>query len=163
MPEFFDQPKRSGSMKRNLKYHAHVPINQVRGTQAELNGVNTTLHDIGRDGFSITCDQQHLSILLPTCASICLKSPVQFESGFSLPGQDNYRITTLCEAFGVRRLSRDNFQLNLKFIDVSEKDFAMIDAYIEARMNGKATTKIRESQPKTGTKADVKYSLRKAA
>ena len=146
-------------MKRNLIHHTHIPIAKERADKATLlNGVRTKLQSIGRDGFSIICDQQRLTELLPNPVSVSPKSAVRFTSEFTLPGHDKSMITQ-CEAFYARRLSRDSFQMNLKFIALSAEHIAAIDAFVETCLSGHAvknasgTTALKQQDKSSNVKA----------
>lgn len=128
-------------MKRNLIYHTHIPIVKERADKDTLlNGVRTKLQSIGRDGISIICDQQRLTELLPNPASVSPKSAVRFTSEFTLPGHDK-SMSTECEAFYARRLSRDSFQMSLKFVALSAEHIAAIDSFVETCLSGHAVKK----------------------
>lgn len=111
-----------------------------------LNGVRTKLQSIGRDGFSIICDQERLIELLPNPASVSPKSAVRFICEFNLPGYDKSLITP-CEAFYARRLSRDSFQMSLKFVALSEEQTTIIDAFVAKHLNGNITPQASTTTP----------------
>lgn len=104
-----------------------------------LNGVRTKLQSIGRDGFSIICDQERLIDLLPNPVNVSPKSAVRFTCEFNLPGYDKSLITQ-CEAFYARRLSRDSFQMSLKFLALNEEQNTIIDAFVAKHLSGNAAT-----------------------
>lgn len=126
-------------MKRNLIHHTHIQITKdLANKTTMLNGVKTKLQSIGRDGFSIICNQERLSELLPNPAGVSPKSAVRFTSEFTLPGYEKSMITD-CEAFYARRLSRDCFQMSLKFVALSDEQADMIDEFVSACLGGKMT------------------------
>ncbi len=128
-------------MKRNLIHHTQIPMTKEPvGKTTLLNGVRTKLHCIGRDGFSIICDQKRLIELLPNPATVSPKSAVRFTCEFNLPGYDKTLITP-CEAIYARRLSRDSFQMSLKFTVLTEEQTAIIDAFVEEHLNGNTSSK----------------------
>jgi hypothetical protein len=136
-------------MKRNLIHHAHVPISKERSEKSTLlNGVKTKLHSIGRDGFTIVCDQQKLIELLPNPSAVSPKTAVRFTSEFTLPGFDKSMMTQ-CEAYYARRLSRDSFQMSLKFVALSAEQIEIIDEFVETCFSGNA---IRKSSGTTALK-----------
>lgn len=118
-------------MKRNLIYHTHIHLGEKINILTSKNEtVTTELEAISRDGMTITCDQQTLSALMPNTASVAPKRAVILPVCFTLNQVDD-EIKVQCNVECVRRLSRDMFQLDMRFREISDQDFELIDRYIE--------------------------------
>lgn len=117
-------------MKRNLIYHTHIAIENKVIVSSDTGDIDTKLEAIARDGLTLTCNRETLDKLLPNTAVIAPKQPKTLELSFQLDNQADI-IQSLCEVYCLRRLSRDTFQLDLRFNALEEKHFEQIDHYIE--------------------------------
>jgi len=121
-------------MKRHLIYHTPVELNQTGigndrvsiGTNTHAS-LNTSIQTISKDGMTITCDQHDLQLLLPNRVCISPKQPVQLPISFTL----TKKIQASCNIVCVRRLSKNIFQLELRFNHMKEKDEELLDYHIE--------------------------------
>ncbi len=121
-------------MKRNLIYHTHVPVVAQKRHYSYLANHKVHLSTLSRDGFSITCEAETLRALLPNTRGISPKTPVNFCCQISLQGLAS-EILTQCEAYAIRRLSRSEFQMSLKFAELDERQERMINAYMDRQLN----------------------------
>lgn len=121
-------------MKRNLIYHTQIPAHNSVRTKSADGEFTTQLESIARDGMTLSCDRKTLDQLFPNTASIAPRQPKKLDVDFVLPGS-GHAIKSTCEVFCMRRLSRDVFQLEMRFENLSEKDFEMIDRYIDAGLS----------------------------
>ncbi len=87
----------------------------------------TSIKTISRDGICLNCDQETLQRLLPNTASVAPKQAVKLEVSFKL---ENF-LKIDANVVYVRRLSKDTFQLELRFDHLSVESESEIDAYIE--------------------------------
>jgi hypothetical protein len=118
-------------MKRNLIYHTHIHLGEKIDVLTSKNEtVTTELEALSRDGMTITCDQKTLSALMPNTASVAPKRAVILPVCFTL-NKINDEIKVRCNVVCVRRLSRNIFQLDMRFREISAQDFELIDHYIE--------------------------------
>jgi len=118
-------------MKRNLIYHTHIQPGE--SIQIQANGsesVETELDAISRDSLTVTCSQKTLDILLPNTASVAPKQAVLLPVSFRL-NQSSKEIDAQCSVVSVRRLSKDIFCMDMRFREISTKDYESIDDYIE--------------------------------
>lgn len=122
-------------MKRNLIYHTHIVLDEkVTIENGQQHCAKTDLEAISRDGITMTCNRELLDQLLPNTASIAPKQPVSLRVSFALD-RDREQIKADCHVVGVRRLSRDTFQMMMQFQDISEQHFERVDRYIESALN----------------------------
>lgn len=130
-------------MKRHLIYYTHVKPNHEQNSpihvQARLHEDNDKsvpltciLDRISRDGMTLSCDRMTLNLLLPNKSGIAPKNPVSLETEFSL----NSAIKASCRVVYTRRLSKNEYILELKFHELTEKDMNQIDEFIECSLNG---------------------------
>ncbi len=122
-------------MKRQLIYHTHVNTRQSNQIKVFLHS-NTTksvcsLDRISRDGLTLSCDFVTLQTLMPNKSCIEPKNPISFEASFKL---DNL-IEAKCRIIFARRLAKDKFVLELKFVDISEKGMHQLDSFIEKALH----------------------------
>lgn len=125
------------NMKRNLIYHTHIPLGEKVTIETEQNyTTKTDLESISRDGITVICNQLTLNQILPNAASVAPKQPVALPVSFTL-GQGE-RIKASCNVVAVRRLSKDTFQMVMRFREISEEHFELVDHYIESILNEKS-------------------------
>ncbi len=118
-------------MKRNLIYHTHIQLGESITIRANKHDtVNTELEAISRDGMTVKCDQQTLDLLLPNSASIAPKQAVLLPVSFRLNQKDD-EIDVQCSVISVRRLSKNIFQLSMRFREISAQNYDSINHYIE--------------------------------
>jgi c-di-GMP-binding flagellar brake protein YcgR len=130
------RPTRVGqlkSMKRNLIYHTHIPVNNTVTTKTERGQYTTELGCLSRDGMVLTCNRNTLDKMFPNTVSIAPRQPKKIVAAFTLPG-DTKLIETACEVYSLRRLSRDLFELTMKYDDLSEEDYELVDQYVESKL-----------------------------
>ena len=122
------------NMKRNLIYHTHIQLGEKIEIRANKKSVTQTeLEAISRDGMTVKCNQQTLDLLLPNTPSVAPKQAVILPVSFSLNQLDKV-IDTHCSIISVRRLSKDTFQLDMRFREISAQNYESIDHYIEASL-----------------------------
>jgi hypothetical protein len=121
-------------MKRQLIYHTPISIEEINKSVETVNVmtenntfVRTELKSISRDGINLTCNQHTLHRLLPNSASVSPKQAVQLSVEFDL----DKTVSADCKVVYARRLSKDTFQLELIFIDMSVDSSEALDVYVE--------------------------------
>jgi hypothetical protein len=130
-------------MKRQLIYHTHVITNRQQSkpvqVQTRLIGDNNSsatiscsLDRISRDGMTLSCDELTLNQLMPKKACVAPKNPITLVTDFSL----DEKIHANCRVIYTRRLSKNQFVLELKFFELAERDMNLIDQFIEKCLNG---------------------------
>ena len=122
-------------MKRQLIYHTHVNTEQSNKIKVFLNS-NTAgsvcyLDRVSRDGLTLSCDFDTLQTLMPNKSCIEPKNPISFETSFKL----DKLIEAKCRVIFARRLAKDKFVLELKFIDISEQGMQLLDNFIEKALH----------------------------
>ena len=129
-------------MKKHLIYYTHVITNRhqkdaihvqtrVTDNQNKSQEVSCLLDRISRDGMTLSCDESTLNRLMPKKSSVAPKSPLTLATNFSL----NENIQANCRVICTRRLSKNQFVLELKFFELAEKDMNLIDQFIEKSLN----------------------------
>ena len=121
-------------MKRNLIYHTHIQPGE--NIQIRTNGsesLATELNAISRDSLTVTCDQKTLDLLLPNTSSVAPKQAVILPVSFCL-NQTSSEIDAKCSVVSVRRLSKNIFCMEMRFREISSKNYAVIDHYIEQNL-----------------------------
>jgi c-di-GMP-binding flagellar brake protein YcgR len=81
----------------------------------------------------LTCNRNTLDKMFPNTVSIAPRQPKKIVAAFTLPG-DTKLIETACEVYSLRRLSRDLFELTMKYDDLSEEDYELVDQYVESKL-----------------------------
>ena len=121
-------------MKRQLIYHTPIALDSRAFHTSEASvfsdhGIHehATIKTISRDGICLNCEQNTLHRLLPNTSSVSPKQPVKLEVSFRLESFLQVAANVIC----VRRLSKDTFQLELRFDDLDPRAEAEIDEYIE--------------------------------
>lgn len=121
-------------MKRQLIYHTPIALDaqSYKASEASVlsgQGVHerATIKTISRDGICLNCDQETLHRLLPNTPSVSPKCPVKIEVAFKLESFLQIDADVIC----IRRLSKDTFQLELRFGALDTEAECEIDAYIE--------------------------------
>lgn len=137
-------------MKKNLIYHSHVTTSQSKkvSVKVKTDTTNTTcfLDRVSRDGLTLSCDTETLNKLIPNKASIAPKDPISLSTCFTLD-QD---IQAKCRVIFARRLSKDKFIIELKFVDIDEMDMHSLDGYIERTLRlGTSSTEELNIESKT--------------
>jgi hypothetical protein len=131
-------------MKRQLIYHTPISVDKQNYKESgasvlTLAGTNetATIKTISRDGISLNCDQPTLHKLLPNSSSVSVKQPVKLDVSFKLETLLEVSADVIC----TRRLSKDTFQLELRFSELSPSCEAEIDTYIEQCLYSNGNTK----------------------
>jgi hypothetical protein len=130
-------------MKRHLIYHSHVStrsadyntvcVEACIAGSANKQTATCQLDRISRDSMTLRCDQMTLNQLLPNKSGIAPKNPVSLSTSFHL----DETVQANCRIIYTRRLSKDQFVLELKFSELAEKDQHLIDMFIEKSLRGK--------------------------
>jgi len=135
-------------MKRHLIYHTQISVNDDQAksnpVSIQLNDqseVHSSLESISKDGLTLNCDQQTLHRLLPNNISVSPKQPVLLPVSFTL--YEN--IDTMCNVVYVRRLSKDTFQLEMRFQEISERESDLVDQYVEDTLKRKHAERNQQS------------------
>lgn len=129
-------------MKRHLIYYTHVNTNRnqkdairvqtrVLGEQNQAHGISCLLDRISRDGMTLSCDESTLNQLMPKKSPLAPKNPLTLATMFSLKED----IQAKCRVIYSRRLSKNQFVLELKFFELAERDMDLIDQFIEKSLN----------------------------
>jgi hypothetical protein len=121
-------------MKRQLIYHTPIELNASTYKTNEASvlagkGIyeRATIKTISRDGICLNCDQETLSRLLPNTTSVSPKQPVKLELSFKLSNFLQVSANVIC----VRRLSKNTFQLEMRFDHLDTASESEIDAYVD--------------------------------
>lgn len=120
-------------MKRNLIYHTQISVQNAVTTKTEHGSYATELEALSRDGMVLTCNRKTLDGMFPNTVSIAPRQPKQMTLSFTLPGETEL-IETSCEVYSLRRLSRDLFELTMKYETLSDADFDIVDRYVENKL-----------------------------
>lgn len=124
--------------KRQLIYHTHVPVHDEVVASSEKGEFLSRLEDIAKDGITLSCDRETLDQLLPNTLSIAPRQPKQLEVSFTLP-EESSPIHSHCEVYSLRRLSRNCFQLAMKFMDIAENDLERVTQFIDGNFQKTCT------------------------
>ena len=121
-------------MKRQLIYHTPIALDSRNFKASEASvlsgkGVHerASIKTISRDGICLNCDQATLQRLLPNTCSVSPKQPVKLEVSFKLENFLQIEANVIC----VRRLSKDTFQMEMRFDNLETACESEIDLYIE--------------------------------
>ena len=148
-------------MKRHLIYHTHVITNgqqenairvQTRALGSDMKSEETSclLDRISRDGMTLSCDESSLHQLMPKKSCAAPKNPLSIATNFCLEGN----IQANCRVVFARRLSKNQFILELKFFELAEKDMNLIDQFVEKSLNRQQNSgRTSLSEDKTTEKA----------
>ncbi len=144
-------------MKRQLMFHTHVNTGQSKKisvlVQTEYEQEKCYLDRISRDGLTISCDTKTLQNIMPNKASVAPKDPISMRTTFKL----DKSIHASCRVIFARRLSKDHFVMELKFVDINEQAMQDLDDYIEStlksELQNKDTCKIQTSPSTKSTEA----------
>lgn len=123
-------------MRSSLIYHTPINLsdNQNNNTLAKIvtlksKETNAEIKSISKDGLSLNCDMQTLASILPKGRSVSPKQPVKLNVSFPLESM----IHCICDTIYSRRISKDCFQLELRFDEISEESKEMINNFINSR------------------------------
>lgn len=133
-------------MKRQLIYHTHVDTSQANNIRVNVRSNLTKaicyLDRVSRDGLTLSCDALTLQTLMPNKASVAPKDPISLTTCFTL----SHNIEAKCRVVFARRLSKDQFIMELKFVDISEQHMSGLNDFIEKSLaSGKS--RIRAHKP----------------
>lgn len=121
-------------MKKQLIYHTHINTGLSKkievNVKTELTNALCYLDRISRDGMTLNCDTETLHKLMPNKASVAPKNPITLTTLFSLPKN----IAAKCRVIFARRLSKNQFIMELKFVDIDESAMQHLDDYIEKNL-----------------------------
>jgi len=121
--------------KRNLIYHTPIRVGDTVSVRTQnQETIQTYMEALARDGIVLTCDRETLDALLPNRNMIAPKQAVTLHTTFSLD-PDQGKIESDCDVICVRRLSRDTFQMEMRFQELDDESYAMIDAYVDSALN----------------------------
>jgi hypothetical protein len=148
------------AMKRQLIFHTHVNTNQSKKIAVKVqSGIkqNTCyLDSVSRDGLTLSCDTETLHNLIPNKASVAPKDPISLSTCFTL----DQNIQANCRVIFARRLSKDQFIMELKFVDIDEQAMLNLDHYIERTLRlGLNTTEDHKIQPEPKNKSQEVYKI----
>lgn len=128
-------------MKRQLIYHTYVNTNPSNKIEVCVNTDATetkcNLARVSRDGLSLSCDAETLHKIMPNKTSIAPKDPITTSVLFSLAEN----IEAKCRVILSRRLSKDLFIMDLKFIEINENAMMHLDSYIEEKLRSEIAKK----------------------
>lgn len=128
-------------MKRQLIYHTYVNTNPSNKIEVCVNTDATetkcNLARVSRDGLSLSCNAETLHKIMPNKTSIAPKDPITTSVLFSLAEN----IEAKCRVILSRRLSKDLFIMDLKFIEINENAMMHLDSYIEEKLRSEIAKK----------------------
>mgnify|MGYP000592638217 CR=1 FL=1 len=141
-------------MKRQLIYHTHVntnPSNKIAVcVETDSTKANCYLDRVSRDGLTLSCDTETLHKILPNKASVAPKDPTSLDVLFTL----SENIDAKCRVIFARRLSKNQFIMDLKFIEINESAMLHLDNYIEKNLRSDLSKK-RGTQEQLNTKPQL--------
>ena len=118
-------------MKRQLIYHTHVNTNPsnkiIVKVKTDIESTSCFLDRVSRDGLTLSCNTETLHKLMPNKVSVVPKDPISLSTCFTL----DQNIEASCRVIFARRLSKDQFVMELKFVDIDEQARQHLDSYIE--------------------------------
>lgn len=117
-------------MTRNLIYHTHVPAKDCVIAQTSTGCVETELSAIARDGITLTCNRATLDQLFHNTSCIAPRQPKHITVEFDLPTSEQ-TLEINGEVFSLRRLSREIYQLEMKFETLDEQQRLALNTYID--------------------------------
>lgn len=152
------------AMKRQLIYHTHIDTKQtgIIGVDVRRQDISKkcNIERVSRDGLTLACDSETLSVLMPNKTSVAPKDPVLLDIAFNIP----QKIQAKCRVIFARRLSKNEFILELKFSELSESSMQYLDNFIETLLKGEnlkaESTPI--NQQKSLDRSDLKESQQKS-
>lgn len=121
-------------MKKQLIYHTHV--NTALSNKIEVNiktehsNEKCYLERISRDGLTLNCDTETLHKIMPNKASVAPKDPISLITQFTLLKS----VKAECRVIFARRLSKNKFIIELKFVAMDEIAIQHVDDYIERNL-----------------------------
>lgn len=135
-------------MKRQLIYHTYVNTNPSNKIEVCVNTLSTEtkcyLARVSRDGLSLSCNAETLHSIMPNKTSIAPKDPIALSVLFTLAEN----IEAKCRVILARRLSKDQFIMDLKFIEINENAMMHLDSYIEEKLRSEIAKKpANQEQP----------------
>lgn len=160
-------------MKRHLIYHTHIDTGRTNQIDVDVVGdeikAQCNLDRVSRDGLTLSCDANTLSTLMPNKANVSPKDPICFSVTFKIP----QKIEAKCRVIFARRLSKNEFVIELKFIELAESSIAYLDNFIDTLLKREATKSTENKQlercssisqtKKELTNDDVKLTYSKVA
>lgn len=146
-------------MTRNLIYHTHVPAKDCVIAQTSTGCVETELSAIARDGITLTCNRATLDQLFHNTRCVAPKQPKQITVEFDLP-TSGQTLEIDGEVFSLRRLSRESYQLEMKFETLDEQQRLALDTYIDhiLKVSGK---QVKNAVPTTLEKTPLETTTLK--
>lgn len=144
-------------MKRQLIHHTHIntkpsdKIDVCVGT--DFTKTNCFLERVCRDGLTLSCDADTLQKIMPNKACTAPRSPIILTTSFTVTNN----IEAKSRIIFARRLSKNRFIIELKFIEISEVAMQNLDNYIEANLIAGRENKYNE-QNQTINKPAIKNS-----
>lgn len=120
-------------MSKSLIYHTQVEVKGEATLEAD-NKVATSarIDSLAKDGMIVHCDQSSLKALFPRSATFSPKQTTSVDLTFGL--KEVGKVETRCDVVSVRRLSRDAFELNLKFDIEDQRSAAIIEKFVERKL-----------------------------
>ena len=122
-------------MKKQLIYHAHVETEQENRIAVKISTNDTNeicyLNRVSRDSLTLACDASTLNTLIPNKVCVVPNAPILLKANFAL----SQNIEASCRVVFTRRLSKDKFLLELKFVEISEQDMSNLDVFIEKALD----------------------------
>jgi hypothetical protein len=141
-------------MKRQLIFHTHISTKQSNKIVVKVHSgtkQNTCYLDrVSRDTLTLSCDTETLHNLIPNKASVAPKDPISLSTYFTL----DHNIQANCRIIFARRLSKDQFIMELKFVDIDEQAMLNLDSYIERTLRSGQNTK---EDHKIQTEPNIKH------
>ncbi len=130
-------------MKRQLIYHTHVDTTQYANkpivveahvqTPQKTAKTSCFLNRISRDCITLSCNQDNLNQLMPKHISAPGQA-MMLTLNFIL----HKEVEAECRVLYVRRLSKKEFVLELKFQQLSEASMQIIDEFVEKSLLGES-------------------------
>lgn len=133
-------------MKRQLIYHTHVDTSHRNHIHVHVTGNNgnteCSLDRVSRDSATLKCNGSTLSELMPnkTCSSP--KDPINLNISFKVP----QKIEVTGRVIYARRLSKNDFLIEIKFTEISESSSAYLDNFIDASLNKDRPASVEQNQ-----------------
>lgn len=122
-------------MNKGLIYHTQLNAKgEVIVSTSDKVAICTQLDTISKHGLVLHCDQSTLANLFPKNANFSPKQASSLDVSFGLP--EVGKVDTSCDVISVRRLSRNQFELNLRFKESEShtRTLGVVEHYVERKL-----------------------------
>lgn len=114
------------SLRRHPRIHTDILVT-VRNQRGESG--HSMIRNLSPGGMMIDCDPAFKAVVCQQQVRDPLVQPVEVQAEFQLPGE-TVVFRTACRLIYVRRMSQFEFNLGLRFIEVSEHQAEQLQRYL---------------------------------